>query len=309
MSRRCSITSGTPPAMNTCTVGWSRGPFGSASTSRGVARLTRSQSSTVGGRSPAACAMAGTCSRRLVEPPNAACSSIAFSIARGVRMAASAVPCAASRDQRVRPNGRASVQPDRLARRRERAVRQRDPKRLGHHLRGGGRPEELASTARRSARAAAQFGRLVRADETVREPRADRLDLARVLGARRRQRHPAGHDDAGQMAAAGQREHHGRQALVARRDAHHAGPPPAAIGSGAAGRWPRRCGTAGCRTSPSCPACGRRTGRCNTRRTARRPACAAPPPPRGRAGRSPSGRCDTRARRDGRRLRAARPGC
>ena len=83
--------------MNTCTVGWSSGPFGSASTSRGVARLTRSQSSTVGGRSPAACAMAGTCSRRLVEPPNAACSSIAFSIARGVRMAESAVPRAASR--------------------------------------------------------------------------------------------------------------------------------------------------------------------------------------------------------------------
>ena len=39
MRRRCSITSGTPPAMNTCTVGCPRGPFGSASTRRGVARL------------------------------------------------------------------------------------------------------------------------------------------------------------------------------------------------------------------------------------------------------------------------------
>ena len=148
MSRRCSITSGTPPAMNTCTVGWSSGPFGSASTSRGVARLTRFQSSTVGGRSPAACAMAGMCSRRLVEPPNAACSSIAFSIARGVRMAESGMPCAASRTS-ARADCRASVQPDRLARRAERAVRQRDPERLGHHLRGGGRPEELAAAARR----------------------------------------------------------------------------------------------------------------------------------------------------------------
>ena len=36
-SRRCSITSGTPPARKTRTVGWLRGPFGSASTSRGTA--------------------------------------------------------------------------------------------------------------------------------------------------------------------------------------------------------------------------------------------------------------------------------
>jgi hypothetical protein len=81
MRRRCSITSGTPPAMNTCTVGCPFGPFGSASTRRGVARLTRIQSSTVGGLRPAAAAMAGMCSRRFVEPPNAACTSIAFSIA------------------------------------------------------------------------------------------------------------------------------------------------------------------------------------------------------------------------------------
>src|SRR5438034_5423047 len=38
-----------------------------ASTRRGVARLTRLQSSTVGGRSPAACAIAGMCSTRLVR--------------------------------------------------------------------------------------------------------------------------------------------------------------------------------------------------------------------------------------------------
>jgi hypothetical protein len=30
------MTSGTPPARNTCTVGWLRGPFGKASTIRGI---------------------------------------------------------------------------------------------------------------------------------------------------------------------------------------------------------------------------------------------------------------------------------
>jgi ribose 5-phosphate isomerase B len=44
--------------MKTCTVGWLRGPFGSASTSRGVIRLIRIQSSTLGRASPAACASA-----------------------------------------------------------------------------------------------------------------------------------------------------------------------------------------------------------------------------------------------------------
>ena len=65
--RRCSITSGTPPARKTRTVGC--GPFGSASTSRGTRRFTASQSSTVGrrgrprARSPERAA-AGSSSRR-----------------------------------------------------------------------------------------------------------------------------------------------------------------------------------------------------------------------------------------------------
>ena len=46
--RRCSITSGTPPARNTCTVAKWRGPLGSASTRRGTRRLTSVQSATVG---------------------------------------------------------------------------------------------------------------------------------------------------------------------------------------------------------------------------------------------------------------------
>ena len=88
--RRCSMTSGTPPARNARTVGC--GPFGSVSTRRGTRRLTSIQSSTVGRRSPAACAMAGMCSSRLVEPPKAACTAIALRTAASVTMSRTARP-------------------------------------------------------------------------------------------------------------------------------------------------------------------------------------------------------------------------
>jgi len=84
--RRCSITSGTPPARKTSTVGKYCGPFGSASTSRGTSRLTSAQSRAVGRRRPAACAMAGMCRSRFVEPPKAACVTIALRMAASVRM-------------------------------------------------------------------------------------------------------------------------------------------------------------------------------------------------------------------------------
>ena len=51
--RRWSIVSGTPPARKTCTVGCIFGPLGNASTRRGVWRLMRVQSSTVGRVKPA----------------------------------------------------------------------------------------------------------------------------------------------------------------------------------------------------------------------------------------------------------------
>ena len=66
------MTSGTPPAMNTCAVAKPRGPFGSASTRRGVARLIRIQSSTARRLQSGGGAIAGMCSSRFVEPPNAA---------------------------------------------------------------------------------------------------------------------------------------------------------------------------------------------------------------------------------------------
>ena len=57
----------------------------------------------------------------------------------------------------------------------------------------------------------------------MREPGAEALDLAGVLGVARRQCHAARHDHSGQLLRAGQRQHRCRQSLVARRDAEHAG--------------------------------------------------------------------------------------
>ncbi len=93
---RCSITSGTPPAWNTCTVGWCRGPFGSASTRRGTRRLMAVQALASGRVNPAACATAGRWRIRFVEPPKAACVTIALCSAASVRMSRIRMPRASS---------------------------------------------------------------------------------------------------------------------------------------------------------------------------------------------------------------------
>ena len=62
------------------------GAYVGTSTGRGVFRLTSAQSSTLGRGSPAAKAMAGTWSRRLVEPPKAAWTVMAFRTEAGERM-------------------------------------------------------------------------------------------------------------------------------------------------------------------------------------------------------------------------------
>ena len=95
--RRCSITSGTPPARNTRIVTCPTGPFGSTSTRRGVLAFTSIQSSAAGRGSPAAWAMAGTCSSRLVDPPKAAWTTIALRRAAGVSTFRTVVPVAWSR--------------------------------------------------------------------------------------------------------------------------------------------------------------------------------------------------------------------
>ena len=86
------MTSGTPPDAYSTDVGCPTGPLGSTSTIRGVSLLTRFQSSTPMRLRPAACAMAGVCSSRFVEPPHAACTTMAFSKAASVRMSCDVTP-------------------------------------------------------------------------------------------------------------------------------------------------------------------------------------------------------------------------
>src|SRR5207302_1278648 len=150
--RKWSMTSGTPPARNTRTVGWFRGPFGSTSTSRGTRRFTSVQSSTVGRRSPAAWATAVRWRSRFVDPPKAAWTVIAFRTA------------------------------------------------------------------------ASELGRPVEAELAVGEACADRLDGARVLAVRRRERHAPRHEHARQLVHRGERHYHRRQSLVAGGDPEHAPP-------------------------------------------------------------------------------------
>ena len=101
-------------------------------------------------------------------------------------------------------------------------------------------------------------------DLAVREARADRLDRAGVLALARRQRHAAGHEHARQIAAR-RPAPSSSPAAPCRRSRRRARRAASAAIESAGGRpSPRRCDTAGCRTSPACPACGRRTDRCTT---------------------------------------------
>jgi hypothetical protein len=123
-SRRCSITSGTPPARNARTVGWWVGPLGMTLTRRGVRRLMAIQSSTVGRRRPAAWAMAGMCKSRFGRP------------AEGRMHGHGVAHCGVGQDS---PRGQArrlaghqrtrrvagQLHPDRLATRGQRRMRQR----------------------------------------------------------------------------------------------------------------------------------------------------------------------------------------
>ncbi len=162
--------------------------------------------------------------RRFVEPPNAACTSIAFSIASAVSTSIerpAALPLVVHGLRRAARD----VEPDRLPRRGERGVRDCQPERLRDHLRRRGRAEELAAAARRRAGGAAEVGCLLERDDAVRESRAERLDGAGILADARRQRHPSGDDGAGELAERRDRHQHRGQALVAGADADDAPPP------------------------------------------------------------------------------------
>ena len=71
------------------------------------------------------------------------------------------------------------LQPHRLPGRRQRGVRQRQPKPLGDDLRRAGGAEELAAAAGRTAGLAAEFGGLIEGQFAIGEAGADGLDLAR----------------------------------------------------------------------------------------------------------------------------------
>ncbi len=117
------------------------------------------------------------------------------------------------------------VEPDRLARGRQRGVGDRQSEGLGDDLRRGGGTEELAAAAGAAASAAAQFRRLGQRQLAVGVARPDRLDLAGVFPVARRQRHSPGDQHTGKMLRARQGHHHRGQALVARGDAQHTLPP------------------------------------------------------------------------------------
>ena len=141
--RRCSMTSGTPPAMNTCTVAMPHGPLGSASTRRGVARLIRIQSSTRRRLQSGRGAIAGMCSTRLSSRRRRRGGA---SHSRSLRRSGSGD----RQPERVKPlqRGRGAArqfEPHRFPGRCESAVRQRQAERLRDHLRCRGRAEELAA--------------------------------------------------------------------------------------------------------------------------------------------------------------------
>ena len=103
-------------------------------------------------------------------------------------------------------------------------MRQAQPQGFRHHLRGRRRAQKLTAAAGGAASFATHLGRVIQRDQAMSEASANRLHRAGILSAFGRQGHPAGHDNAGQIATAGQRDHGGRQPFVASRDAHHAIP-------------------------------------------------------------------------------------
>ena len=114
------------------------------------------------------------------------------------------------------------IAPDGGARRRERAVREREAESLGDDLAGGGRAHELAAAAWRTAGLAAHLGGVFEGDFLAGETGRERLDFAGVLGVLGEERDAAGHENGWEIGRAGEGEEHRREALVAGGDAEHA---------------------------------------------------------------------------------------
>ena len=194
------------------------------------------------------------CSSRFVEPPNAACTAIALRIAAGREdVARRAMPRSASATS-ARADRAGHVEPDRLARRRERGVRQRQAERLADDLRRGRRAEELAAAAGRGAGAAAELGRFLQRDQRrARSARRCVCTLPASSPSLGGQRDAAGHEHAGQVARS-RPAPSSSPAGPCRRWRRRARPAPGQrADQPAEDDAPRRCGTAGCRTCPCVP--------------------------------------------------------
>ena len=174
------MTSGTPPAWNTCTVGWCFGPFGSASTRRGTRLLTSVQSAAVGPAETCGVGDGGEVQDQVRRPAERRVGHHRV-LKRGVgqnlahRDAALFEPHQRGR----RPLGH--VEPDRMSGGRECGMAERHPERFGDDLRRGRGAEELAAAARGRTGAAAEIGGILQRDLIVHVAHANRLDARGVL--------------------------------------------------------------------------------------------------------------------------------
>ena len=145
------------------------------------------------------------------------------------------------------------VEPDRLARRRQRRVAERHPQRFADDLRRRRRAENWqpppGEAQARQPRSAASSQR----DLAVGEAHADRLHLAGVLALVGSSVTPPGTSTHGRSWLRGERHHHRRQTLVAGRDAEHAAPRRQRADQAPENDRGVVADRAGCRTSPVVP--------------------------------------------------------
>ena len=259
-SRRWSITSGTPPARNTRTVGWSTGPFGSTLTMRGTRAVDARP--VLDGRPPEACRIRD---RRDVQQQIGRAAEGRVDDHRVVQGVVGEDVLRA--DSRLR--GPAGARAERRASSSQigwpegasAEWRSDEPERLGDHLRRRGRARGTGSRrrARRRPRSPARRPR-----SSVSSPWVKRAPIVCTL--------PACSPTLGGSVTPPGTSTPGDRPAPPAPASSPAGPcrrsrrPSlrgawAASGSAAGTRSRRRCGRRGSPSSRACPACGRRTGR------------------------------------------------
>ena len=158
---------GTPPAWNTCTVAKLRGPFGRQSTMRGTRRFTAAQSSARGRRKSGGMRHAGQMQDQVRRSAKSGVHHHGV-LERTRRSGYRACAGRAFERQHCARRAPGHIQPDGMAGRRQRGMRQRHAQRFAHHLRRGRGAQELAAAAGRSAGAAAHLGGVLDRDLVMR---------------------------------------------------------------------------------------------------------------------------------------------